>query len=228
MKSLIVVASNKGGAGKTTTARLLLDYLSVEQNRMPVFDGQAPAGSLKRFCPAAEIAALDTTAGRMRLLDSLGDRPTLADLPAGLASETLQFFHDAGFLDDAAKGLARIAVVHVLGQSVDSLSEAADVAARLAEGGDHYVVKNCVTDDRFEWSAGTHAAALARIAPKGIAEIAHLDGTAREAADVAGGTFRAFEMDETKSYTLRRIVTKWSRDAFASFDKAGFRTLAAG
>lgn len=130
---------------------MLVDYLAVEQNRIPVFDGQAPGGSLKRFYPAAEITALDTTAGRMRLLDSLGDRPTLADLPAGLLSETLQFFHDAGFLDDVSKGLARLAVVHVLGQSVDSLSEAADIAARLAEGGDHYVVKNCVTDDKFEW-----------------------------------------------------------------------------
>ncbi|MDE2101684.1 MAG: hypothetical protein KGL39_30845 [Patescibacteria group bacterium] len=227
-RSLILVAANKGGVGKTTTARLLVDYLQADQNRMPVFDGQAPGGSLRRFYPAAELSALDTTAGRMRLLDSLGDRPTLADLPAGLLSETLQFFHDVGFLDDVRKGTATLSVVHVIGPSVDSLGEAAEIAARLAEGGDHYLVKNCVTDERFEWSVGAHGQALARIAPKGMAEIAHLDGTAREAADVAGGTFTAFIVDEGRSYVLRRLVQKWWRDAFSSFDGAGFRAMAVG
>lgn len=228
MKSLILVGANKGGVGKTTIARLLLDYLAARLNGFRVFDGQAPGGSLKRFYPEAEVIDFHGTAGRMRVLDGLSDRPTLVDIPAGLLSETLQLLRDAGILEDAAKGAVHLSVVHVVAPSFDSLLELSEIAGRLADGGDHNVIKNCVNDEKFEWAAGTFPEALARIAPKGLAEVPHLTAMAREAADAAGGTFTNFVVDNSRSDLLRRLTMKWQGDVFRSFDGAGFRALAAG
>lgn len=228
IKSLTVVGARKGGVGKTTTTKLLTDYLMTRANGFRVFDGEAPGGSLRRSYPEAEIVDFHSTAGRMRVLDGLGDRPTLIDLPAGLLAETLQLLSDAGMLAEAREGKLHLSVIHVLGPSVDSVGEAADIAARLTEGGDHYVVHNCVNDEKFEQTDGAYARAMAHIDPKGIAHIGHLEGTAREAADLAGGGFAAFALDESRSTLLRRLVLKWQNDAFKSFDLAGFRALAVG
>lgn len=221
--NLILVGGNKGGVGKTTLARLLLHYAQITPATAQVYDGQAPGGSLRRFYPAAELVAFDTTAGRMRVLDNMAQLPTLVDLPAGLLSETLQLLHDTGYMRDVASGVAKLTVVHVLGPNVDSVGEAADVAARMAEGGTHLLVRNCATDEQFDWAADSYSAALRHIAAAATVTVPHLDGTAREAVDRAGGGYTAFIADTGKSSFLRRVVTKWLDDCRVEFDRVSFR-----
>lgn len=216
---MIIVGGNKGGVGKTTVARLLLERHGAPGWR--VFDGQAPGGSLRRFQPDAEIVEFASTLGRMHVLDGLADRITLVDLPAGLLSETLQMLEDARFLSDVAAQRVKLTVVHVVGPSVDSMGEAADVAARLAEGGDHVLVRNAANDEAFQYDARAYDKMLALVAPATRFDLPHLDGAAREAVDLAGMPYGAFATDPARSAFLRRLVIKWQSDCDTAMESAG-------
>jgi MinD superfamily P-loop ATPase len=47
--ALILVGADKGGVGKTTVARTLLDYFTAHQVGTRAFDTETPKGTLKRF-----------------------------------------------------------------------------------------------------------------------------------------------------------------------------------
>jgi CO dehydrogenase nickel-insertion accessory protein CooC1 len=49
--AVIIVGADKGGVGKTTVARTLLDYFIAHQVPTRAFDTEAPRGTLKRFHP---------------------------------------------------------------------------------------------------------------------------------------------------------------------------------
>ena len=46
---VIVVGADKGGVGKTTVSRTLLDYFSANNVPTRAFDTESPRGTLKRF-----------------------------------------------------------------------------------------------------------------------------------------------------------------------------------
>ena len=49
--TVVVVGADKGGVGKTTVSRTLLDYLSAQHVPIRAFDTESPKGTLKRFIP---------------------------------------------------------------------------------------------------------------------------------------------------------------------------------
>ena len=50
---VIVVGADKGGVGKTTVSRTLLDYFSANNVLTRAFDTESPRGTLKRFHPTS-------------------------------------------------------------------------------------------------------------------------------------------------------------------------------
>ena len=52
--TLILVGADKGGVGKTTVSRILLDYFARKNVLTRAFDTENPRGSLKRFYPAID------------------------------------------------------------------------------------------------------------------------------------------------------------------------------
>src|ERR1700754_4244025 len=128
--AVILVGADKGGVGKTTVSRTLLDYFAA--NRIPTraFDTEAPRGTLKRFHPdVTEIVDITSTSDQMKIFDTLSSTDaqiTVIDVRAGLLSPTLRALNDIGFLDAARKGQLTFAVFHILGPSVASLDEIAE------------------------------------------------------------------------------------------------------
>ncbi len=60
--AVIVVGADKGGVGKTTVSRTLLDYFSANSVPTRAFDTESPRGTLKRFHPEiTEIVDMTTT-----------------------------------------------------------------------------------------------------------------------------------------------------------------------
>src|SRR5450755_3492736 len=60
---VIVVGTDKGGVGKTTVSRTLLDYFDGNNIPTRAFDTESPRGTLKRFHPdVTEIVDMTTTA----------------------------------------------------------------------------------------------------------------------------------------------------------------------
>jgi hypothetical protein len=125
--AVIVVGADKGGVGKTTVSRTLLDYFSANNVATRAFDTESPRGTLKRFHPdVTEIVDISTTADQMKILDTLNaviPSVTVIDVRAGLLSPSLVSLRDIGFLDAAKAGEITFAVFHILGSSIASLDE---------------------------------------------------------------------------------------------------------
>src|SRR5262245_9257060 len=92
--AVVVVGADKGGVGKTTVSRTLLDYFSVHNVPTRAFDTEAPRGVLKRFHPeVTHIVDLTSVSDQMSIFDTIGTaepKVTVIDVRAGLLSPTLR------------------------------------------------------------------------------------------------------------------------------------------
>src|ERR1700675_3362096 len=159
---VIVVGADKGGVGKTTVARTLLDYFSANNVPTRAFDTESPRGTLKRFHPdATEIVDVTSTSDQMKIFDTLNTASTsvtVIDVRAGLLSPTLAALRDIGFLDAARSGQITFAVFHILGSSIASLVEIAETA-NFMQGAKYFLVKNFINDTQFfQWDQATYNA----------------------------------------------------------------------
>ena len=145
--TVLIIGADKGGVGKTTIARTVLDYLRAKSMPARAFDSESPRGTLKRFHPAVtEIVDITHTGDQMKVLDTLAGndaRVTLIDIRAGLLSSTLKAFQDSGFFDAVRAGDFNFGLFHVLGPSVASLEEINEVAP-YTENGTYFAVKNII------------------------------------------------------------------------------------
>ena len=153
--TVIIVGADKGGVGKTTVARTLLDYFGAHRIAARAFDTEAPRGTLKRFHPdATEIVDLRPGRRPDEVFDTLNsaDMPvTVIDVRAGLLSQTLRALRDFGFIEAARKGQITFAVFHVLGPTIASLDEIEQTAAFLGDA-KYFLVKNFINDTHFfQW-----------------------------------------------------------------------------
>jgi hypothetical protein len=158
--AVVLVGADKGGVGKTTVARVLLDYFVAHNVPTRAFDTEAPKGSLKRFHPdITDVVDITSTADQMKIFDTLASadaKITVIDIRAGQLSKTLEALRDIGFLDAAAKTQITFTVFHVLGPSIASLEEIRDTASFMEDA--HYIlVKNFINNTTFfEWDPATY------------------------------------------------------------------------
>ena len=68
--AVILVGADKGGVGKTTVSRALLDYLIAQSIPTRAFDTESPRGTLhyvtprtKKRCPQQALVTLDQVIG---------------------------------------------------------------------------------------------------------------------------------------------------------------------
>ena len=106
--AVILVGADKGGVGKTTVARTLLDYFAAHQMPTRAFDTESPRGTLKRFHPdVTEVVDVTAVPDQMKIFDTLSSSEawvTVIDVRAGLLSSTLQALSDIGFLEFGKEG----------------------------------------------------------------------------------------------------------------------------
>ncbi|RTL55391.1 MAG: hypothetical protein EKK40_01235 [Bradyrhizobiaceae bacterium] len=228
--AVIVVGADKGGVGKTTVSRTVLDYFSANNIPARAFDTEAPRGTLKRFHPGiTEIVDMTTTADQMKIFDTLntaGANVTVIDVRAGLLSPTLASLRDIGFLDAARSGQITFAVFHILGPSIASLNEIAETA-NFMEGARYFLVKNFInTSSFFEWDQATYNSYFKRIKNATEITIPKLDEMAYEQVEVSSVPFLKFvankgTRDESANYSfvLRGYVRHWLSNVWGEYDR---------
>src|SRR5512143_2365344 len=147
--AVILIGADKGGVGKTTVARALLDYFGDHQTPTRAFDTEWPRGTLKRFNPdVTEVVDVTSVSDQMKIFDTVGSaeaKVTVIDVRAGLLSSTLQALKDIDFLELAKKGQITLAMFHILGPSIASLEEIAETA-RVVGDAKYFLVKNFVNN----------------------------------------------------------------------------------
>ncbi len=135
--AVVLVGADKGGVGKTTVSRTLLDYFSAHNIPTRAFDTEYPRGTLKRFHPnTTDVVDVSAVSDQMRIFDTLNTSDasvTIIDVRAGLLSPTLKALRDIGFLEAAKKGQISFTVFHILGPSIASLDEIAETAGFVSD-----------------------------------------------------------------------------------------------
>jgi len=236
--AVILVGADKGGVGKTTVARTLLDYFSAHQVPTRAFDTESPRGTLKRFHPdLTEVVDVTSVPDQMKIFDTLSSTQawvTVIDVRAGLLSSTLQALSDIGFLESAKKGQITFAVFHILGPSIASLDEIADTA-RFVGDASYFLVKNFINNTTFfEWNPETYNSYFKRI--KGAIEITipKLNEMACEQVEVASQPFVSFIANKNAkgesanySFVLRGYVRHWLGNVWSEYDRVKLIELVA-
>src|SRR5437868_6759824 len=158
--TIILVGADKGGVGKTTLSRALLDFLARKNVLARAFDTEHPRGTLKRFHPTiAEIVDFTNVADQMKVLDTLETanvRVTLVDLKAGNLSIALDTLDRIGSLEAARNGRSGIGLFHVVGPAIASLDEINEIAKYVSDI-DYIIARNFINETNFfEWDQQTH------------------------------------------------------------------------
>ncbi len=218
--TLILVGADKGGVGKTTLSRALLDYFARKNVLTRAFDTENPRGSLRRFYPAiTEVIDLSNVAHQMKVLDTMESANvpvTIVDLKAGNLSYALDLFERIGVLEAARNGVFNMGLMHVVGSSIASLDEIGEIAKYL-QGVSYVVARNSINETNFfEWDDATHKKYFSAIPKAQEINIPKLNEMAYEQVDVAGVTFKDFIENKAAdgsagkfSFVLRGYVKKW-------------------
>ena len=228
--AVIIVGADKGGVGKTTVARTLLDYFTAHQIATRAFDTEAPRGTLKRFHPElTDVVDMTFVPDQMKIFDTLNSAEasvTLIDVRAGLMSPTLKALRDIGFIEAAKKGQITFAVFHILGPSIASLDEIAETAGYLGDA-KYFMVKNFINSTHFfEWDEATHSSYFKRIKDAVEISIPKLNEMATEQVELASVPYLTFIANKKQSgepasysFVLRGYVRHWLGNVWAEYDR---------
>jgi hypothetical protein len=229
--AVILVGADKGGVGKTTLSRAVLDYLAGRNIPARAFDTEAPRGALHRFHPdETTIVDITETSDQMRVLDTLNDtlaKTTVIDVRAGMLTETLKVLGNVGFLDAVNDGHFTFIIIHVLGPSVSSLGEIADISPYVKDA-HYYLAKNHINDTTFfEWDPKSYASYFADVQCAGEITVPKLDEMAYEQVELNGVSFANFVAGKQGSFVLRGYVRTWMRNIANELDAIGLVALIA-
>ncbi|HEY3223596.1 MAG TPA: hypothetical protein VGJ76_07415, partial [Pseudolabrys sp.] len=165
--AVILIGADKGGVGKTTVARALLDYFGARHVPTRAFDTEWPRGTLKRFHPdLTEVVDVASVSDQMKIFDTVQGaeaKVTVIDVRAGLLSSTLQALSNIGFIELGKTGQITLAMFHILGPSIASLEEIAETA-RFVGDANYFLVKNHINETSFfDWDPATYKSYFKRI-----------------------------------------------------------------
>jgi hypothetical protein len=229
---VLLIGADKGGVGKTTVTRTVLDYFNSKDLPARAFDAEHPRGTLKRFHPGAtEVIDITDVGDQMKMLDTLHTtnvKVSVIDIRAGLLSNTLQALTDVGFFDMVKNGEFNFGLLHVVGPSVASLDEISEVLP-LAEDKHYFVVKNFINDTSFfEWNPDVYKNYFKMLKNAVEINIPKLNELAYEQIELAGVPFSTFVANRNPqglpgnySLVLRGYVRTWLNQVSAEYERVG-------
>jgi len=221
--AVFLVGADKGGVGKTTVARTLLDYFGARHVPTRAFDTESPRGTLRRFyADVTEVVDVTSASDQMKIFDTLSSadaKLTVIDVRAGQLSSTLQALSDIGFLELGRTGQITLAMFHVLGPSVASLEEIAETA-RFVGDANYFLVKNHINETTFfEWDQQTYKSYFKKIKDAQEVAIPKLNEMACEQVELAGVPYVSFVDSKKYSFVLRGYVRHWLGQVWREFDR---------
>lgn len=236
--TVIVVGADKGGVGKTTISRAILDFLALNSIHARAFDTETPRGTLHRFHPEETmIVDLTEPSDQMKIIDTLNTsqaKVSVIDVRAGGLSPALEALDEIGFFDAVKSGDFRFILLHVIGPSIASLEEIAEIAPYMADA-NYFMVKNHVNETTFfEWDPQTHAKYFEDVNTTGEITIPKLGELAYEQVELSGSPFSTFIANQDAegdpadhSFVLRGYVRTWLARVADEFERVGLLDLLA-
>jgi hypothetical protein len=129
--TIYIVCSDRHRNGKTLLARVLVDYLLLENSDPFVIDANFPEGPLRAAFPGrTALVDFAQVQGQMKMFDtimgSLG-RDYVIDLPAPQTENFYEAYRQLEFGDEAARAGFQIVVLFIVDKDLSSLRVAEEI-----------------------------------------------------------------------------------------------------
>jgi hypothetical protein len=139
-----------------------------------------------------------------------------------------------GFLDAVSAGEFNFIIFHLLGPSIASLDEIAEIAP-LVRDAHYFLVRNFINDSTFfDWDPETLRAYFGSARSNGEIVIPKLNAMACEQVELAGTSFGDFVANLAQdgkpanhSFVLRGYVRTWQGQVAEEFEKINLQDLIA-
>lgn len=162
-KRVVLIASEKGGVGKSVTARTLIDHLRTEGVRVAAYDADGGVGGLVRVLGTRNGTGLDSSQSptegvgyynvraegeRNLLLDSIeaGEGLIVHDLAGGSLADLMRIVDGGDGLDGLLAAFEehgyRVTVMHLISPEVGSAQSVARWLDLAGDRVDHVAIRN--------------------------------------------------------------------------------------
>jgi hypothetical protein len=221
--TIVIVGADKGGVGKTTVSRAVLDYFKAHGVDVKAYDTQYPGGVLVRFFPElAEVIDMENSDDQMKVFDNLSrSAVTVIDVCADGLSHLLQLLADIGLLDMVEEEKVDVFVLHVIGSTIASFEEIEVTQNVLGKKSKHFIVANHTSSAAF--FEGIDSVGKEALSKSPRIDIPMLDPRATEYVEASNQPFSVFEKDvEKNSFVMRGKVRTWLKAVFAVLNTVKF------
>jgi hypothetical protein len=234
-QTYILVGADKGGVGKTTLSRTIIEYFTALNLPLTAFDTESPNGALIRYhSSVTHIVDVFSTIDQRRIFEPTLSAPpfVLVDFRAGSFLQTLSTLEQIGVLSRAESGEFEIVLMHLVAPTIVSLQEQIEVR-EFKKTCRHFVVQSFAGKSAFfEDRKDIVHDYIGDIPLEQRLQVPTLNQMAFEAVDVMGTTFFDFATSEDPnvnspqhSLVLRGYTQSWLATIWDEFDRIGLRDI---
>ena len=223
IQTIVLVGGDKGGVGKSTVTRTLVDYYQQEKVDFIAYDGDDTNPTFTRFYGRAERLSTRTPKGFEPLIANLEGGPAvqLVDLGAGSSMMLAEFTEATGFLYLAQEHGAKVTFVFVLAPTVDSINLLKILSEQYGDQIRYIVARNQAMPGNWDlWEKSkTRASVLGDLGGIELT-IPRLDEAAFAVVDRLGLPWGEALQKREVTLVTRSYVFRWRQKVFAELAKA--------
>ena len=230
MAHIHFIGGEKGGVGKSLTARVLAQYMIDKEIPFLGFDTDRSHGALMRFYAGyASPVVMDSVEALDVIVEAAAeapDRRILVDLAAQTHDPLVKWMEDTGVVELAAEMGMPIYYWHVMDSGKDSVDLLAKLLDRFGGSLQYVLVRNQVRGNDFSVleQSGQQARALDMGAKVVTLKKLH-DGVIQKIDAGSSSFWKARTAQDADSGGLglmdRQRVKMWLRDIYTELDNAG-------
>ena len=230
MAHIHFIGGEKGGVGKSLTARVLAQYMIDKEIPFLGFDTDRSHGALMRFYAGyASPVVMDSVEALDVIVEAAAeapDRRILVDLAAQTHDPLVKWMEDTGVVELAAEMGMPIYYWHVMDSGKDSVDLLAKLLDRFGSSLQYVLVRNQVRGNDFSVleQSGQQARALDMGAKVVTLKKLH-DGVIQKIDAGSSSFWKARTPQDADSGGLglmdRQRVKMWLRDVYSELDNVG-------
>jgi hypothetical protein len=220
------IGGEKGGVGKSVTARLLAQYFIDRNVPFAGVDGDSSHGALVRhYGDFSRFVDLRSNESADQILDRAlsADRKVVVDLPAQSAQSLADWLAGANVIALARELGTPITLWHVTDGGFASVQQLERALERYGNSVSHVVVRNRARAKDFSQLESSSALSKLHALGGKVIDLPELDGTAMYRIDGSGASFWAGGNVGEGEHSLKPLdrerVKMWLSRAYAELDK---------
>ena len=227
MASINFIGGEKGGVGKSVTARILAQYFIDKGVDFTGFDTDRSHHSFNRFyADYASPVIVDSFEGLDLIFAAFEDNPqqcVIVDLAAQTSSPLGKWIKDAGLLELFADMGITVNFWHVMDDGRDAVDLLGTLTDTYGPGPNYIVVQNHGRGSNFVLLRNSHALQKAEALGAHVVELPRLHDASMRKIDQHNTSFWKAVNDRESPDALgmleRQRVKTWLKNSYAVFDR---------